>query len=83
MYEMMAGEPPFYSKDKNLMFKNILEVISGKKSFVFKEYKEPDSNEAIFLTSSLFDSSVFIVFRCKKPVFSKRNNQSFSGKSLM
>jgi hypothetical protein len=23
---MMSGAPPFYSKDRNLMFKNILEV---------------------------------------------------------
>jgi hypothetical protein len=27
LYEMMSGAPPFYSKDRNLMFKNILEVI--------------------------------------------------------
>jgi Serine/threonine protein kinase len=26
LYEMLSGAPPFYSRDKNLMFKNILEV---------------------------------------------------------
>ena len=25
-YEMISGAPPFYSKDRNQMFKNILEV---------------------------------------------------------
>jgi len=26
LYEMLAGAPPFYSRDRNQMFKNILEV---------------------------------------------------------
>ena len=30
IYEMATGAPPFYSKDKGQMFKNILEVISRR-----------------------------------------------------
>jgi len=35
MYEMMSGAPPFYSKDKTQMFKNILEVSNLFLSFFF------------------------------------------------
>ena len=35
---MLTGSPPFYSKDRNTMFRNILEVIKIKKTSYYLIY---------------------------------------------
>ena len=53
LYEMMSGAPPFYSKDKTQMFKNILEVNIYKilyKTLSKLCYIEENTYEKLFLS---------------------------------
>ena len=50
MYEMLSGAPPFYSKDRNLMFKNRIEKQMEIKSWF--------STQAISLLKGLLNQDV-------------------------
>ena len=64
---MLSGAPPFYSKDKNLMLKNRLEVKNLLLFFIQSSFFLPEtySHEAVFLFRSCLDLTRTAMFRCK------------------
>ena len=61
LYEMLSGAPPFYSKDRNQMFKNILEVTTFNIMLTF-------FNDFKCILSFIKIYTYFIYLEKKKPI---------------